>query len=384
MSPQLQSRQNYDSHRLRPVRSSFANRPRPGPFPQAADEYEADFVPEGGSLPILATANDAREVVRFLKRRPHGVTVVEAMNAEPRRIFDARKVAAYEFWGIIARENERLILTPLGRQIADALEPEVALHRSILHRIPAYKLAIRNIYDEELDIATHPDVLRYWSELRSVAPTGNAQDMEAAVVCFFSLCHAAELGTSTVGKRGQPARLRVDMDQVTDFLADEPNIAPVAPEPKKREHPGPLKRSTISATVQRVLVSVNAAVPNVEHVNSLLGLAGFESSTVTLAGRRNGILTDSELSEMRQCHAGLFVVQPSDCVKTESGFSPRPEQMTRISVASALFDGRVVLFWIGPLPPPAELAQCGLKLVTGDDLNWEVSIDMVNEIKQLA
>ena len=383
MSPQIQSRHEYDPHRLRPVRSPFVTRPRPGLPLQIAEELGLNTEQEGGSLPILATANDAREVVRFLKRRPNGVTVVEAMNAEPRRIFDARKIAAYEFWGIVVRENERLTLTPLGRQLAESLEPEVALHRSILHRIPAYKLAIRNIYEEELDVTTHPDVLRFWSQLRSIAPAGNAQDMEAAVVCFFSICHAAELGTSTVGKRGQPARLRVDMEQVAEFLSDEPDFTPVVHESKKREHPVPVIRSG-SGHVRRVLVSANDSVPNVEHIDSLLGLAGFESSTVKLAGQQNGILSDIELSEMRQCQAGLFVVRPDDCTANRNGFSLRPEQMTRISVASALFEGRVVLFWIGPLPPPVELVNCGLKFVTGEDLNWEVSLEMVNEIKQLA
>src|SRR4051794_28543081 len=50
------------------------------------------------TLPILATGNDIREVVRYLKNKSSGVTFIEAMNAEPRRIFDARKIAAYEFW----------------------------------------------------------------------------------------------------------------------------------------------------------------------------------------------------------------------------------------------------------------------------------------------
>src|SRR5215212_6391952 len=45
----------------------------------------------GSLLPTLATAADAREVVKFLKKRPIGVTMVEAMNADQRRIFEPRK-----------------------------------------------------------------------------------------------------------------------------------------------------------------------------------------------------------------------------------------------------------------------------------------------------
>src|SRR5687768_13593702 len=53
------------------------------------------------ALPILATAGDIREVVQFLKKKPRGVTIVEAMDADKKRVFEPRKVTAYEFWGII-------------------------------------------------------------------------------------------------------------------------------------------------------------------------------------------------------------------------------------------------------------------------------------------
>ena len=190
MSLHIRSRPEFET-RLRPVTRSFFREidPEQRPF---HDELDLSSVTAVSSLPIMATANDARELVRFLKKRPHGVTTVEAMNAEPRRIFDARKIAAYEFWGIIHRDNDRLTLTALGNELADALEPECRLHRSILHGVPAYQAAIRSIYEAGLDIATHLDVLRCWSELGdgSSIARGNAQDLEAAVVCFFSICHA--------------------------------------------------------------------------------------------------------------------------------------------------------------------------------------------------
>src|SRR5215213_9302655 len=73
------------------------------------------------TLPVLPTAGDVRELVRLLKKRAAGMTLVAAMNSEQKRIFDPRKLAAYEFWGIISRDGERIRLTALGAEIARQL-----------------------------------------------------------------------------------------------------------------------------------------------------------------------------------------------------------------------------------------------------------------------
>lgn len=387
MSLHIRSRPEYGpAARLRPVTSTFLRELRQDSM--AADPEDMEIGPElpMSSLPILATANDAREVVRFLKKRPNGVTVVEAMNAEPRRIFDARKIAAYEFWGIICRENERLALTALGHELADALEPECRLQRNILHRVPAYQIALKNIFEERLDIATHLDVLRHWSQLKTInVEHGNSQDLEAAVVCFFSVCHAAELGTATVGKRGQPARLRVDMEQVAAFLSEQPELAPtILPSPRRDPVPRP-SLPLHQSGIRQVLVSTSGNEETVENLTSLLSLAGFTSRTVDFANFQNGLIPNSELSEMQQCQAGIFLIGPDDCVRQKDGtLSLRHEWITKISVAAALFDWRILLFWNGTLPPPDELMASGLSLVSNEKLDWEASLDLVNQIKELA
>src|SRR5215210_2460015 len=91
------------------------------------------------TLPVMATAGDVRELVRLLKKRAAGITVVEAMNSEQKRLFDSRKIAAYEFWGVVRLEGERLRLTPLGLEIARQLEPEASIHRTILNNIDSYR-----------------------------------------------------------------------------------------------------------------------------------------------------------------------------------------------------------------------------------------------------
>ena len=49
------------------------------------------------TLPLLATANDVRELIRYLKKHPDGVTIVEALGEVKKRILDPRKTwARYE------------------------------------------------------------------------------------------------------------------------------------------------------------------------------------------------------------------------------------------------------------------------------------------------
>ena len=66
------------------------------------------------TLPMLATANDVREVVQYLKKRPEGVNIFEVAQPIKKRIFYLPKVAAYEAWGIVTRKDDRLTLAPQG------------------------------------------------------------------------------------------------------------------------------------------------------------------------------------------------------------------------------------------------------------------------------
>ena len=54
------------------------------------------------ALPILTTADDARQLVAYLKNKATGATLQEAKAVVKQQIVDGRKVAAYQAWGLIA------------------------------------------------------------------------------------------------------------------------------------------------------------------------------------------------------------------------------------------------------------------------------------------
>src|SRR5260370_42263769 len=116
------------------------------------------------TLPVLATASDVREVVQLLKKKPEGITIVEASDAGRKRLFDPRKVAAYETWGILTKSADRIKLSRLGCEFATTLEPEAQIYRVMLDNTPPYRAVLEGIYRQEFYLVTFTDIVDYWEE----------------------------------------------------------------------------------------------------------------------------------------------------------------------------------------------------------------------------
>ncbi|HEY8563534.1 MAG TPA: hypothetical protein VIL74_24360 [Pyrinomonadaceae bacterium] len=346
----------------------------------------ADFESAGAvSLPLLATANDLREVVKFFKHKPQGVSAIEMTNAEPRRVFDARKIAAYEFWGILARLDERFQLTALGEELAKNTEAECQIHRRILRFVPAYRQAIEWIFSQNLKIATYLDVANFWhisGEDLSLSPEMDA-NIEAVIVSFFSLCHAAELGTATVGKRGQPARLSVRLDQMQAFLeAPDENSETLLP-PIFAPQSAPRLERAAGENIATVYISAGAREPASTNLRAALELADFSSIAFGADEFVNGFLPLANRVAMQQCQAAIFLLDETDCAERNGVMTLRCDRVTEISVAQALFGERVILLWNGAEKMPPVFGQLGFNAMKGDVANWESNVRLVKCLKSL-
>ena len=340
----------------------------------------------GVSLPILATANDLREVVKFFKHKPNGVSGVEMTNAEPRRVFDARKIAAYEFWGIINRDNERFQLTALGEELAKNTEAECEIHRQILRTVPAYRLAVEWIHGKNLKIATYLDVANFWQmsggDLDLSPQTG--ENIESVIVSFFSLCHAAELGTATVGKRGQPARLSVRLDQMKAFLdAPVETLETISPTVFSRQSVYQMDKSA-GENIATVYISAGKRMRESVNLRAALELADFASIAFGAEIFGNGFLPLSNRAAMKQCQAAIFLLDEKDCRQQEDGgIMLRCDRVTEISVAQALFGERVILLWNSSEQMPTVFSQSGFNTMNGDVTDWESNVKLVKCLKSL-
>jgi hypothetical protein len=345
-------------------------------------EFESS---SGVSLPILATANDLREVVKFFKHKPNGVSVIEMTNAEPRRVFDARKIAAYEFWGILARADERFHLTALGEELAKNTEAECEIHRRILRSVAAYARAVEWIFRQGLKIATYLDVANFWQlsgEDLALSPQ-NEGNIEAVIVSFFSLCHAAELGTATVGKRGQPARLSVRLDQMKAFL-EAPEQAPETVSPAVFAQQSVFRFEKASAeNIAVVYISAGSRERESANLRAALELADFGSLAFGAGCFENGFLPPGNRAALKQCQAAIFLLDEHDCREQDGRVMLRCDRITEISVAQALFGERVILFWNSRREMPPIFGQLGFNVMSGEVSDWESNVKLVMSLKSL-
>ena len=375
--------------RERAERSPALKRVPPSP---EADEQEA------AALPMLATASDVREVVRLLKKRAAGVTIIEGMDAI-KRIFDPRKVAAYEYWGLITRTNDRLRLSALGWEFARKLEPEARLYRNILDRTLAYRSALEWVYGQNLEIVTDASIAAYWLEHPAeVFLTGNQKTIEAAVTCFFHLCQEAELGMATVGKRGQPTRLRVDREELAAYVNNVHRTLPDNPSSigaPEEQAGGAQPASTISelpprpqaaqaaAAKPRVMVSRRNSVEWAHQIETILEVAGIESEQSLRAdGGAQELVPDELFQALRRCDAAIIIVTAADCHENAPG-EIVPEESVLMEIAAALvhYDRRVILLWDESVPVPSRLGQLCRCSFAGDQLTWDNGLQLLKALR---
>jgi hypothetical protein len=367
-------------------------------------------VAEVAALPMLATAGDVREVVRLLKKRPGGVTIIEGMDAV-RRIFDPRKVAAYEYWGLVTRANDRLRLSALGWEFARKLEPEAQLFRAMLNATLAYRSALEWVFGQNLEIVTDSDVAAYWLEHPAeVCLTGNQKTIEGNVVCFFHLCQEAELGMATLGKRGQPARLRVDREELADYingkasaLSNDLTNHNAALESANEKHASPITESTFQhsstqATTtrqddagaracgkMRVFISRRRDAELAAQVQLTLEVAEMESEVCRRDEGGAGLLSDEIVSAMRRCDAAVIIVSGEDC-RTDAAGNTLFDESLMMEIASAIvhYNRRVILLRDESVTPPDCVRDLCNYEFAGQALTWNNGLQLLKTLKTVA
>lgn len=345
---------------------------------------------DGGTmsgLPILATANDVREVVQLLKKSPEGITVVEASDATKRRLFDQGKIAAYEFWGIVAKSGDRIKLSRLGREFASSLEPEVRLYRVLLDNTPAYRSLLEWIHREQFELVTQADVVGYW---QGQFPESLQQGERAArsyVLNFFQLCQAAEVGVATAGRKGQPSRLRVDHAELGAHLLSQSQSASARrlaeveqPVSHKPDH------SRLPASPRlRVFVSAPKGARIINRIRDALQMADIASDAVERDVGAGELIPEHTRQAMRRCGAGIIVVGRAD-YEAGAGGGTALKQSTLVEIGAACvhFAQRLVLLCDLQARLPFDLEGFSRYELERDELTWEMGLRLVKEVKQFG
>lgn len=318
------------------------------------------------TLPVLATAVDVREAIRFLKHHPEGITTAQAMDAFRKRIFDARKVSAYEFWKILARNGERLKLTPLGWELAQCLNPEAEIYRTVLNNTTAYHSGLEWIHEQELELVTHVDIGGFWREHHPQVLQGESEEqLEAHAASFFHICHAAEVGALTIGRKGQPTRLHIYPHELEAYLnrTERQQLNAVTASEKMVVKKTPSR-------VPRVFISHSTTPELVKHITNGLELADLEFETVD-RGDRGPV--DKTLAVLRRCDAGVIVITNNvidDLL------------LLQIGAAFVQFETRLLLVVKKGMSLPFEIGGAQLCEIE-DEITWDTGLELMRALKRL-
>ena len=169
--------------------------------------------------PVLTTAGDIRELVQYLKRKPHGVVAAEELDRSRKKLFEERKLCAYHRLDIIREVEGLVLLSPMGWELANRLEPEIQGFRQMLKRMPVYASALEWMHERHLEVVTATDLQIFWRSFGDdVNEAHEPETIRVAVLSFFNLCEAAALGTMTLGKRGHVTRMHLDHEELRRFV----------------------------------------------------------------------------------------------------------------------------------------------------------------------
>jgi hypothetical protein len=336
------------------------------------------------ALPILATANDVREVVQLLKKRPEGLTIVEAADAVRKRLFDPRKVAAYEIWGIISKSGDRMKLSELGREFAKKLEPEAQMYRVMLDNTPPYRAVLEWIYQQDIDLVTFADIVEYWEEHFPEALQQGEKTPEGQVVSFLHLCHAGEIGVATVGRKHQPSRLRVDHDELAAYIEGNPlHVSERAvAEDAQRIARRPVGLRLRSSECLRVFISTPRESGLIGMIQDVLQIADIDCEVVEREADDANLVSEAIFKAMRRCDAGIIVVGPADCHHDAAGKNV-VNQRALIEIGAALvhFARRLVLLRCDQVSLPFALDDLYHLELEGSKLTWETGLRLIKVVK---
>jgi hypothetical protein len=234
----------------------------------------------------------------------------------------------------------------------------------------------------------------FWREFeREAIGPGN---VEAQVMTFFDLCHAAEIGNATGGRRGHPARLCIYRDELEKYLigGGTPQFpkSPTHENGNRREaklweeahQPSRAKHSSVSQS-RRVFVSHGCETAALAKLGTTLDLAGLESSFVRRTSADGVPISDPALREMKQCHTCVVVITDEDCEAPINDARPVKEPvLIEIGAAYAQFDGRIVLLADHQACLPNGFSKLTRYAYHRDMSPWEEMINLVQRIKTMT
>ena len=353
------------------------------------------------ALPILATAEDVRGIIAYLKNRPTGATIAEAKAAVKKQLLDGRKLSAYKFWDITAKDTDHLKLSKRGWEIARGAKTEASVFLDIINSVPAYRSVLEWAFHQNLQALNTVDVASHWHEHhRDACGTGADATLTAQAVSFFHLTQDAGLGKLYIGRRGLQTRLELNRDALQHFIESGPSTPPwVKPEVEMREEaakaepeletsqqpeqpPEPLAPHMPLGQFE-VFISHGKNMEIVDQVQTMLEMADIKGEVAEAEETTAIPVPEKVFNAMRRCKAGIIVVSVDESSKDVKGsYTINDNVLIEIGAAFVLYDKKVVLVWDKRVPIPSNLQGLYRCEYEGNELSWSTGMKLMKAIKE--
>jgi hypothetical protein len=349
------------------------------------------------SLPIKTVMEDCDKIVAYLKSKASGATVAEAKGVIDSKHLDARKIKAYEAWGIVRVDGDRLILTEAGREIARNPDSAKTHYRRVIAGIPPYRSAIERAHHGTHSEMLAADVAANWFEHHKATLGEIAEGTLGSVVtCFFNLAEGAGLGTYFIGRAGKETRFEVNRAAISEFVEDKPVALHVIEDVVLEDEDD----TTIVEFTSGPVVTVTAPVPVVkeelrvfithgknrdivEQVETMLAVTevAFE---VAVESESTAIpVPEKIIGAMQRCNAAIICASVEEDRKDEAGrYTINENVLIEIGAAFVLYDKRVILLWDKRLAVPSNLQGLYRCEFEGDEIGFKEVMRLMAAVKE--
>ena len=170
-------------------------------------------------LPFRTTLDDVDAVCGYLVTKPTGTTRAEAKAVIDSRRLDRRKLTALKFWGLIEDDGNKMKVTDRGRRaVRDSGSGRSKVLLEVVRQVPPYVAVVERVAHGREETITATEVAAHWYEHFKNDVSTSDRVLNDQAVCFFHVAQGADLGTLTMGRRGNPTRFAFDAQAIRTFV----------------------------------------------------------------------------------------------------------------------------------------------------------------------
>ena len=360
-------------------------------------------------LPIRTTLEDIESVCSYLATKPTGATSAEAKAVLDSKLLDGRKLTALKFWNLVEDSSGKMRLTELGRRLAkDYGAARAEVLREVIRAIPPYGAVVERVVHKGEITVTATEVAANWHTHFTAEVSDSDKVLNDQAVCFFQVAEGADLGSLTVGRKGQPTRFDFDEMNARRFVEggpaaklEEPNTSehsavhddtdyePTESDEKSGayDHSIDISAPKKDTSGNRVFITHGKNQKILEQVKEIVAYGKFKPVIAQEHETAAKPVPEKVLDDMRSCQAAVIHVGSEGILVDEEG-NEYPQLngnvLIEIGAAMALYGKQFILLVEDGVKLPSNLQGLYECRYAGNELSGEATMKLLkafNEFK---